>query len=174
MHRSTTTLIAIILCCLGLLSIVAAQAQCGPGVGLCSAGNCCSSAGFCGTGESYCGTGCQSGFGAPCGGGVVPPVTPTATTPAVSPPIVPTVPATTTVSPTAPIVPTVPATTTTTTTTTTGVAVTTTSAASSTSSQATFQFQPTGNPSSGSIQNKSGVESRLALVIVFLAGLLMI
>ncbi|KAF9900386.1 hypothetical protein EC991_007426 [Linnemannia zychae] len=170
MHRSTTTLIAIILCCLGLLSTVAAQAQCGPSVGSCSADNCCSSSGFCGTGDSYCGTGCQAGFGAPCGGAVVPPVTPSATSPAVSPPIVPSVPSTPIISPTVPIVPSVPITTTT----TTNAAVTTTSAPSSTSAQATFQFQPTGKPSSGSIQNKSGVESRLALVIVFVAGLFMI
>ncbi|KAG0275301.1 hypothetical protein BGZ95_008942 [Linnemannia exigua] len=172
MHR-TTTLIAIIVCSLGLLSFVAAQ-QCGPGVGNCVADNCCSASGFCGIGELYCGTGCQSGFGAPCvgGGGSTSPV-PT-TTPAVSPPILPT----TTAGPTTPIAPTVPVVTTTTTTTTTDAVVTTTTTggvAPSTSPQSTFQFQPTGKPSSGShMQNKFGVESRLALVIVFLMGLLMI
>ncbi|KAG0374012.1 hypothetical protein BGX24_010955 [Mortierella sp. AD032] len=172
MHR-TTTLIAIIVCCLGLLSFVAAQ-QCGPGVGNCVADNCCSASGFCGTGESYCGAGCQAGFGAPCvgGGGVTPPV-PTATTPAVSPPI----PSTTTIAePTTPIIPTVPVITTTTTTTTDAVVTTTTTGGvvPSTSPQSTFQFQPTGKPSSGSHKNKFGVESRIALVIVFLMGFLMI
>ncbi|KAF9282869.1 hypothetical protein BGZ88_010805 [Linnemannia elongata] len=171
MYRSTTVLIAIVLCCLSVLSIVAAQAQCGPGVGSCSDGNCCSSAGFCGPGEVYCGAGCQVGFGAPCLGGGQSSSSPasTPTLPTTDSTFSPSVPATTpSVQPTTTI-PTVPATTTTTTTTTTDAATTT--LATSTSARGTFQLQPTGKPSSGS---SAGVESRLALVIVFLAGLLMI
>ncbi|KAF9142413.1 hypothetical protein BG015_000910 [Linnemannia schmuckeri] len=170
MHRSTTTLIAIILCCLGLLSLVAAQAQCGPGLGSCTDGNCCSQAGFCGAGELYCGAGCQAGFGAPCVGGGQSPSLPTTSVPPTTDPTVPP-----TLSPTTPTVePTtlttlLPTTTTATTLTTTDAATTT--SASSTSARGTFQLQPTGKPSSGS---SAGVDSRLALVIVFLAGLFMI
>ncbi|KAG0309645.1 hypothetical protein BGZ97_013012 [Linnemannia gamsii] len=170
MHRSTTSLIAIILCCLGLLSIVAAQAQCGPNIGSCTDGNCCSAAGFCGQGDLYCGTGCLP-FGAPCiggGGSQTAPTGPTTDapiTPTPTPTILPTTPLETTSLP-----PTVPATTVATTTTTTDAA-TTPASATSTSARGTFQFQPTGKPSSGS---SAGVESRLALVIVFMAGLFMI
>ncbi|KAF9085909.1 hypothetical protein BGX29_001005 [Mortierella sp. GBA35] len=170
MHR--TTLISVIVCCLGLLSIVAAQAQCGPGLGSCTGTHCCSVNGFCGDGLAYCGSGCQTGFGAPCGEVPVPssPSTgPTATTdlpPSSSTglPITPTTLTTTTdLLPTTTIVPT------TTSTTTTDA---TTASASSTSSRATFQIQPTGKPSSGSAFTQD--KSRLALVIVFLAGLFMI
>ncbi|KAF8937972.1 hypothetical protein BGZ47_008777 [Haplosporangium gracile] len=170
MYRPTTTLIVVILCCLGLMSIVA-QAQCGPNLGSCTNGNCCSQAGFCGVGELYCGAGCQAEFGAPClGGGQSPSLPPTTSVPPTTDPTIPaTLPPTTPTSePTTPI-PTLPTTTIATTLTTTDAATTT--AASSTSTQGTFQLQPTGKPSSGS---SAGVDSRLALVIVFLAGLLMI
>ncbi|KAG0281741.1 hypothetical protein BGZ96_001047 [Linnemannia gamsii] len=164
MHRSTTTLIAIILCCLGLLSIVAAQTMCGPTAGSCAEGFCCSSNGFCGQGDAYCGTGCQP-FGAPCGpissAGPTTNAPPTPSVTSIAPSPIPTT--ETTVLP-----PTVPATTEPATTTN---AASTTTPATSTSARGTFQFQPTGKPSSGS---SAGVDSRLALVIVFLAGLFMI
>ncbi|KAF9923307.1 hypothetical protein FBU30_006628 [Linnemannia zychae] len=167
MHRSTATLIAIIVCCLSLLSIV--SAQCGPGLGSCSDGNCCSAAGFCGVGPLYCGPGCQTGFGAPCndGGAVSPsasslPATSPLTPPPVSSTTVSVAPTLTTNSPSTVILTTTIATTT--------DAASTTTQSTSTSNRGTFQLQPTGKPSSGFQTKSGGVESRLALVIVFLAG----
>ncbi|KAK9256877.1 hypothetical protein V1507DRAFT_381771 [Lipomyces tetrasporus] len=38
--------------------------QCGPGVGICTSGQCCSPAGWCGTGTQYCASpDCQTGYG---------------------------------------------------------------------------------------------------------------
>lgn len=46
---------------------------CGPGVGSCSAGQCCSPAGYCGTGSAYCAApDCQLAYGPACDGNQVP------------------------------------------------------------------------------------------------------
>ncbi|KAK9465999.1 hypothetical protein V1512DRAFT_30622 [Lipomyces arxii] len=37
--------------------------QCGPGLGVCAAGQCCSPAGWCGTTADYCDAGCQPEYG---------------------------------------------------------------------------------------------------------------
>ncbi|KAF8935341.1 hypothetical protein CPC16_002612 [Podila verticillata] len=163
--------ISLILACLALLSIVAAQAQCGPGAGSCTEGNCCSAAGFCGNTSVYCSTGCQVGFGlcdSPSSSGAI---SPPATTLS---PIGPTVSTTETILPSTTIV---TATTTIATVTTTTITTTTTTTSSETSTgtspKGTYQLQPTGKPSGASAQDK-GVKSTVALVVVFIAGLFMI
>ncbi|KAG0266364.1 hypothetical protein BG011_002484 [Mortierella polycephala] len=155
--------------CLGLLSIVAAQAQCGPDIGSCIEGSCCSSNGYCGSGIEYCGTGCQEGFGAPCSGD---------TTSALPSPSVSSIPTVPTVSPTptttdAVITPTV-ATTTMLTTTTTITTDEPSTVPSTSTTRGTFQLKPTGKPNGVPNSQDKGVESRLALVIVVLAGIFMI
>ncbi|KAG0336950.1 hypothetical protein BG004_007845 [Podila humilis] len=162
MHKST--FFSLILACLALLSIVAAQAQCGPNAGSCADGNCCSSSGFCGNTPSHCGSGCQVGFGN-CES------SPSATTASSSSAtdntastsattFTESTPTTTTALPT-------------TTASTTTTSSTTTESRTSTSAKGTFQLQPTGKPSGASAQEK-GVKSTLALVIVFIAGLFMV
>ncbi|KAF8970490.1 hypothetical protein BGZ46_010505 [Entomortierella lignicola] len=177
MHRNT--LIVLLILCSGFLSLAAAQAQCGSqagGISCASPTDCCSSQGYCGTTSDYCGAGCQPAFGASCSGGAsatsvttVSPAIPSSTSTIVVSTIPTSAPsiATTTTA----IIATTIATTATTTTESASVSV----SPSSTSTRGTFQIQPTGKPSGASAsQDKKGVESRLALVIVFMAGLLMI
>ncbi|KAF9937289.1 hypothetical protein BGZ67_001423 [Mortierella alpina] len=163
MHRNTFT--SVLVCFLALLSLTAAQSACSTTVPCGDTSLCCSPAGFCGTGELYCGTGCQNG---PCLGGVpsVPPSTPSVSNGPL-PSSDPSVTTTDTVIPTSSAIPTVETT-----------AVTTTTAVSTgagtTSTRATFQLQPTGKPSGAGLAQDKAAQSKLALVIVVLAGLLMV
>ncbi|KAF9114042.1 hypothetical protein BGX27_000240 [Mortierella sp. AM989] len=169
MHRNT--FIALLICCIGFLSIAAAQ-SCGPqanGAVCSSPTDCCSSSGFCGSSEVYCGAGCQAGFGAACG---VQGTTSAATTEA------PTL-TSSSLSVSSTTIDTSSSTSSSSTATSTAPTSTTTessssSSSSSTSTRGTFQLQPTGTPSGASASQDKGVESRLALVVVLLAGLLMI
>jgi peptidoglycan/xylan/chitin deacetylase (PgdA/CDA1 family) len=45
------------------IAVVAADKNCGKGIGKCRDGLCCSKYGYCGSTQEYCGTGCQSEFG---------------------------------------------------------------------------------------------------------------
>ncbi|KAF9584304.1 hypothetical protein BGW38_006915 [Lunasporangiospora selenospora] len=159
----------------GLFSVVSAQASCGSGVS-CAAPNCCSSSNFCGVGPDYCGTGCQSQFGL-CGNPS--PTETTAVSQTLSQPSNPAIPSESTISSTLVSPPPSSSITTaiTPTTTTTTTEVTSSSSTSTQSTKGTFQLQPTGRPSGAGSTHQDkigGVESRLALVIVFMAGLLMI
>ncbi|GJJ75897.1 hypothetical protein EMPS_08255 [Entomortierella parvispora] len=167
-----SSVVAMLLCCIALLSFVSAQAQCGPGVGSCTGSDCCSSNGYCGADTQYCGTGCQAGFGL-CGGGVVSPTAvPSTAVPSATlepssavtsiAPITSVAPSVSVLPTTAPITSETPA--------------ASSASAPSTTTRGTFQLQPTGKPngaSSTTSKDKGGVGARLALSVVFMALLLM-
>ncbi|CAO3573506.1 unnamed protein product [Mortierella alpina] len=166
MHKPTLPLLLLLLACFAFLSFV--SAQCGPGAGSCSDGNCCSRAGFCGSTELHCGAGCQVGFGACAGGGSSSSaVDPSVTTAPYTPPAST---SSETVSPTvSSVMPSVVTTITTTTSSTTS-----STASSSSSTKGTFQLQPTGSPSGATPSQDNGVRSTVALVVVFIAGMMMV
>ncbi|GJJ68921.1 hypothetical protein EMPS_01267 [Entomortierella parvispora] len=152
-----------ILTCFVVLGLVAAQqgSTCGPDSGSCSEGNCCSSAGFCGNTPLYCGQGCQAEYGT-CSGGVsaTPSVSATTASPVASP---------TSFSPSAS-----PSPMTTTESTTTSTRTRHNQDPSPTqTTKGTFQLQPTGKPSAAISAQDKGVRSTVALVVVFIAGLMM-
>ncbi|KAF9287590.1 hypothetical protein BGZ68_001578 [Mortierella alpina] len=163
MHRKTFT--SVLVCFLALLSLTAAQSACSTTVPCADSSLCCSPAGFCGTGDLYCGAGCQNG---PCLGGLpsasgAPPSTPSASN-APLPSSDPSATTTESILPTS-VIPTIAP--------TTVDSVTTTTTAGATSTRATFQLQPTGKPSGAGLAQDKAAQSKLALVIVVLAGLLM-
>ncbi|KAF9570716.1 hypothetical protein EC968_001446 [Mortierella alpina] len=165
MHKST--LISLLLACFALLSLVAAQ--CGPGAGSCPEGNCCSRDGFCGNSELHCGPGCQVGFGACAGSGssstvvdpsaTTAPYTPSASTSSEA--VLPTVSSSSIMTSVVAI-------------TTTTTATPSSTPSSSPSTKGTFQLQPTGRPSGATPSQDNGVRSTVALVVVFIAGMMMV
>ncbi|KAG0050087.1 hypothetical protein BGZ83_005139 [Gryganskiella cystojenkinii] len=152
-------LFSFILACFALLGMVAAQSQCGPDAGSCTDGNCCSQAGFCGATPLHCGSGCQPSYGT-CGGGgsVSPSVSATSGSVSVSPTFSPTL--------------SVSASTTTTTETST-TRTRHTQDPSPEPTKPTFQLQPSGKPSAAISAQDKGVRSTVALIVVFIAGLMM-